>query len=84
MKRIERMQENGRRLEGKFIIGIDLAKSKHQAALLNLEGTTAGRGFSFAASHTGFAETLSGDPQVRRGGATPEDEVRRFSGAQLR
>jgi len=59
MKRIERMQENGRRLEGQFIIGIDPAKSKHQAVLLTPEGTTTGRSFSFPTSHTGFSETLS-------------------------
>ena len=58
MKRIEKMQENERRLRGKTIIGIDPAKSKHQALVITPEGTTAGKSFSFATSHTGFTETL--------------------------
>lgn len=58
MKRIEKMKENERRLKGKTIIGIDPAKSKHQALVLTPEGTASGKSFSFAVSHTGFTETL--------------------------
>ena len=58
MKRIEKMQENERRLKGKTIIGIDPAKSKHHALVITPEGATAGKSFSFPVSHRGFTETL--------------------------
>ena len=43
---------------GKTIIGIDPAKSKHQAVVITPEGATAGKSFSFAVSHTGFTQVL--------------------------
>ena len=58
MKRTQKMQENGHRMSGKTIIGIDPAKNKHQAVVLHPDGSTAGRSFSFATTHTGFTETL--------------------------
>ena len=58
MKRTKKMQENGHRLSGKTIIGIDPAKNKHQAVVLQADGTIAGRSFSFASTHTGFTQTL--------------------------
>ena len=36
MKRTLKMQENRHRLDGKTIIGIDPAKSKHQAVVLGV------------------------------------------------
>lgn len=58
MKRIEKMQENRQCLKGKTIIGIDPAKSKHQALVLRPDGSISGKSFSFAVSHTGFTQTL--------------------------
>ena len=72
MKRIEKMQENERRLKGKTIIGIDPAKSKHQARVLTPEGTTAGKSFSFATTYAGFTQTLPRRIQER---TEPTDEI---------
>ncbi len=58
MKRTLKMQENRQRLLGKTMIGIDPAKSKHQAVVLRPDGSVSGKSFSFKVSHTGFTETL--------------------------
>ncbi len=58
MKRTKKMQENGHRISGKTMIGIDPAKNKHQAVILRPDGSVCGRSFSFKTNHTGFTETL--------------------------
>ncbi len=58
MKRTQKMQQNGHRISGKTIIGIDPAKNKHQAVILRPDGSVCGRSFSFETNHTGFTETL--------------------------
>ena len=58
MKRTQKMQENGHRISGKTIIGIDPAKNKHQAVVLRPDGSVCGRSFSFETNHRGFTETL--------------------------
>ncbi len=71
MKRTQKMQENGQRLQGKTIIGIDPAKNKHQAVILRPDGSVCGRSFSFETNHTGFTETLPQRIQQRL--TTPEE-----------
>ena len=43
MKRTKKMRENGHRISGKTIIGIDPAKNKHQAVILGPDGSVCGR-----------------------------------------
>lgn len=70
MKRTKKMQENGHRISGKTIIGIDPAKNKHQAIILRPDGSICGRSFAFETNHRGFTETL---PQrIEQRLATPE------------
>ena len=72
MKRTLKMQENRQRLQGKTIIGIDPAKSKHQALVLQPDDTVSGKSFSFATTHTGFTETL---PRRVKERTEPTDEI---------
>ena len=60
MKRTKKMQENGHRISGKTIIGIDPAKNKHQAVILRPDGSVCGRSFSFETNHTGFTSGTCG------------------------
>ena len=52
------MQTRRRFIQGKTIIGIDPAKGKHQAALLDADGLPLGKSFSFATAYKGFHDTL--------------------------
>jgi transposase len=45
-------------LAGKYIIGIDPAKAKHQAVILNPDGLQVGKSFAFDVSHEGYHVTL--------------------------
>lgn len=56
--RTQSMQTRGRFIRGKTIIGIDPAKGKHQAALLDADGLPIGKSFSFATTYKGFHDTL--------------------------
>ena len=53
-----RLQANRERLAGKIVIGIDPAKDKHQAAIVDPQGNQRGASFSFPVTATGFGETL--------------------------
>jgi transposase len=57
-KSYEKHMEKKKMLAGKRIVGIDPAKEKHQAAVLNEEGIQMGRSFSFPVSHEGYSEKL--------------------------
>lgn len=56
--RTQSMQTRRRFILGKTIIGIDPAKGKHQAALLDPDGLPIGKSFSFATTYKGFHDTL--------------------------
>ncbi|MFH0991379.1 MAG: transposase [bacterium] len=43
---------------GKIIIGIDPAKAKHQAAIIDTSGAQLGKSFSFDVSYEGYTKTL--------------------------
>jgi transposase len=45
-------------LEGKYVVGIDPAKAKHQAAIVDTEGVQLGKSFSFPTSDAGFRIAL--------------------------
>lgn len=45
-------------IAGKYIVGIDPAKKKHQAVILNPAGLQLGKSFSFDVSYEGYANTL--------------------------
>jgi len=57
-KGYQKHMEKKKMLAGKRIVGIDPAKEKHQAAVLNEEGIQMGRSFSFPVSHEGYSEKL--------------------------
>ena len=42
----------------KTIVGIDPAKKKHQAAVINTDGLQMGRSFTFSTTYTGFTQDL--------------------------
>ncbi len=52
------LQTKRRFIQGKTIIGIDPAKGKHQAALLDKDGLPIGKSFSFATTYQGFHHRL--------------------------
>jgi transposase len=52
------LQHNRELLTAKIVIGIDPAKDRHQAAIVDTHGNQRGSSFSFAVSSTGYGETL--------------------------
>jgi transposase len=54
----QRLQRNRELLAGKTVIGIDPAKDKHQAAMVDANGNQRGASFSFPVSASGYGETL--------------------------
>lgn len=53
-----RLQAQREHLAGKIVIGIDPAKDKHQAAVVDAHGNQRGASFSFPVNATGYGETL--------------------------
>lgn len=53
-----RLQHNRELLAGRVVVGIDPAKDKHQAAIVDPHGSQRGSSFSFPVSATGYGETL--------------------------
>jgi transposase len=53
-----RLQHNREFLTGKTVIGIDPAKDKHRAAIVDPHGGQRGGSFSFPVSASGYGETL--------------------------
>lgn len=45
-------------IRGKYIVGIDPAKAKHQATLIDPDGLQLGKSFTFKTDHLGYTETL--------------------------
>lgn len=54
----QRLQSQREALAGKIVIGIDPAKDKHQAAVVDAHGNQRGASFSFAVTATGYGELL--------------------------
>lgn len=54
----QRLQAQREALAGKIVIGIDPAKDKHQAAVVDAQGNQRGASFSFPVSAAGYSETL--------------------------
>jgi transposase len=54
----ERLQRNKQIVDSKIIIGIDPAKAKHQAAMINVDGVQIEKSFSFSVSAEGFHREL--------------------------
>ncbi len=57
-KSYEKHMEKKQMISGKRIVGIDPAKEKHQAAVVDEEGIQRGKSFSFSVSHEGYTVTL--------------------------
>jgi transposase len=53
-----RLQKNRELLAGKIVIGIDPAKDKHQAAIIDPHGNQRGASFSFLVNAAGFSEII--------------------------
>lgn len=54
----QKMQKRRSRIAGKTIIGIDPAKGKHQAAVIDANGLPVGNPFSFKDSYSGYYQRL--------------------------
>ena len=54
----EQLNQKRQWIRGKFIVGIDPAKDKHQAAIIDSNGIMIGKSFSFNHSASGFKERL--------------------------
>ena len=54
----QRLQAQRGQLADKIVIGIDPAKDKHQAAIVDPHGNQRGASFSFPVSAAGYGETL--------------------------
>jgi transposase len=54
------LHDKRRMIEGMTIVGIDPAKAKHQAVILDSTGSQRGKTFSFDVTHEGYCETLWG------------------------
>ena len=54
----ERLQQKRQLIEGKIVIGIDPAKCKHQAAIVQPDGMQLGKSFSFPVNTDGFQTLL--------------------------
>jgi len=52
------LQQKRSMIDGKIIIGIDPAKVKHQAAVIDATGMQLGKSFSFDVSYEGYTNTL--------------------------
>ena len=52
------LQKKRRLIDGKIIVGIDPAKAKHQAAVIDPTGDQVGKSFSFDVSTQGYTTTL--------------------------
>ncbi len=52
------LQKKRRLIDGKFIVGIDPAKAKHQAAIIDPAGDQVGKSFSFDVTSQGYTTVL--------------------------
>ena len=50
----QRLNEKRNWIKGKFIVGIDPAKDKHQATIIDNSGNLVGKSFSFNYNTIGF------------------------------
>lgn len=55
---LTQLQKKRRLIDGKIIVGIDPAKAKHQAAVINPAGDQVGKSFSFDVSTQGYTTVL--------------------------
>lgn len=75
---LEKLQHQGRYVGGRYIVGIDPAKAKHEAQILDPEGLPVGSSFSFTTTHGGFHERLWRELQRRRPAPVAELPRRRL------
>ena len=69
------LQEKRRFISGKRVIGIDPAKKKHQAAILDEQGLQAGKPFTFGHTYDGFHTTLWNKINLQLSECNPQDVV---------
>jgi hypothetical protein len=56
--RVRKLQQRRALVEGRFIVGIDPAKERHDAVIVDPGGIPVGRSFSFKQSFTGLSHDL--------------------------
>lgn len=56
--KLQKLQQKRQFVAGRLIVGIDPAKAKHEAQVLDSDGLPVGSSFSFATSYSGFNERL--------------------------
>jgi hypothetical protein len=56
--RVRKLQQRRALVEGRFIVGIDPAKQRHDAVIVDPAGIPVGRSFSFKQSFTGLSHDL--------------------------
>jgi len=69
------LQMKRRFISGKTVVGIDPAKKKHQAAILDDDGLQLGKPFTFKHNHDGFSTTLRNKIQPQLPECNPENLV---------
>ena len=58
MRSYQALQAKRLFIRGKHIVGIDPAKAKHQAVVIDPDGIQLGKSFTFKTDHSGYTETL--------------------------
>jgi transposase len=56
--KLQKLQQKRQFVAGRFLVGIDPAKAKHEAQILDTDGLPVGSSFSFVTSYSGFNERL--------------------------
>jgi transposase len=56
--KLRKLRQRRQFVQGRYLVGIDPAKAKHQAQILDTDGLPVGSTFSFAHSFTGFHHQL--------------------------
>ncbi len=62
-------------IAGKYIIGIDPAKTKHQAVLIDPSGLQIGTSFAFDVTYEGYTDTLSKKVTLLLPKCNPDNKV---------
>lgn len=58
MRSYQALQAKRLFIRGKYIVGIDPAKAKHQAVVIDPDGIQLGKSFTFKTDHSGYTEML--------------------------
>lgn len=71
--KLQHLETKRHYISDKFIVGIDPAKHKHQAMVLDSAGVPVGKSFSFSNSYNGFLFKLWQKPNAKHVEVSPEN-----------